>query len=408
VAGAPARVARAAAARVRRAAHADGADRSGLAALLSVHALHSAGDALVTVSLAGSLFFSVPLGEARGRVVLYLLLTLLPFSFLIPVAGPVLDRFRHGRRNVLAVTTGGRGLVAWAMAGWLSSLALYPAALAVLVLSRAYGVARSAAVARVKPERVTLVQANARLNVASVASASVSAAVGGLLLAVTGSGAWTLRLAALVLLAAAVLAVRLPDHVDEARATNPVPTAYRLRSAPPAVVRPLVAAVALRGLAGMLTVFLAFLLRERDASGTTVALVLSGAVVGQLAGTIAASRLPERVVTRLTLSGLVVPAAVCLVAAFAPTATNAAVAAGVTGLAASLAKFRLDAVLQSQVPAASTSSAFARSETGLQLAWAVGGAVGVAVPYAAPGFVLAALVPVAGLVVTARTRTARR
>jgi MFS family permease len=404
MAGTTGRLVAAAADRVRRAAHADGADRSGLAALLSVHALHSAGDALITVSLAGSLFFQVPLGEARGRVVLYLLLTLLPFSFLVPVAGPLLDRFRHGRRNVLALTCGVRGLVAWSMAGWLASLALYPAALAVLVLSRAYGVARSAAVARVRPERVTLVQANARLNIASVASASVAAAVGALLLTVTGSGAWTLRLGALVLLVAAVAAVRLPDHVDEHRTDAPASSAYRLRSAPAVVLRPLVAAVSLRALAGMLTIFLAFLLRERDASGTTIAVVLSGAVVGQLLGTLAASRLTERVVTRITLTSLVVPASVCLIAAFSPSALNAALAAGVTGLGASLAKFRLDAALQTHVPARSTSSAFARSETGLQLGWALGGAVGVAVPYAGPGFVLAALLPAAGLVATARLR----
>lgn len=394
--------------RVRRAARADGADRSGLASLLSVHALHAAGDALITVSLAGTLFFQVPLGEARGRVVLYLLLTLLPFSFLIPVAGPLLDRFRHGRRNVLALACGVRGLVAWSMAGWLASLALYPAALAVLVLSRAYGVARSAAVARVRPERVTLVQANARLNVASVAAASVAAAIGGLLLKVTGSGSVTLRLAAVVLLVAAVAAVRLPDHVDEHRDDVPAGSSYTLRAAPPAVLRPLIAAVSLRALAGMLTIFLAFLLRERDASALTIATVLSGAVVGQLLGTLAASRLPERVVTRITLGSLVVPAGVCLVAAVAPNALAAALAAGVTGLGASLAKFRLDAALQTHVPPAWTGSAFARSETGLQLGWALGGAVGVAVPYAAPGFVLAALIPVAGLVATARLRRSPR
>ena len=74
--------------RLRRAAAADGAGESGLSALLGVHALHSAGDALVTVALAGTVFFSVPLGEARGRVALYLVLTLLPFSLLVPVAGP--------------------------------------------------------------------------------------------------------------------------------------------------------------------------------------------------------------------------------------------------------------------------------------------------------------------------------
>ena len=80
------RLARAGAGRVRAAATADGAGRSGMSALLGAHALSSAGDALLAVALAGTVFFSVPLGEARDRVALYLLLTLLPFSLLVPVA----------------------------------------------------------------------------------------------------------------------------------------------------------------------------------------------------------------------------------------------------------------------------------------------------------------------------------
>ncbi|MDT7550924.1 MAG: hypothetical protein QOE84_3318, partial [Actinomycetota bacterium] len=100
---------RPAARRVRAASRAGGADRSGLSALLGVHALHAAGDALVAVALAGTLFFSVPLGQARGRVARYLVLTRLPFSFLVPGAGPVLERRRRGRRNVGAATAGGRG-----------------------------------------------------------------------------------------------------------------------------------------------------------------------------------------------------------------------------------------------------------------------------------------------------------
>ncbi len=83
-------------ARLRAAASADGAGQSGLAALLWTHALQAAGDALIAVALAGTVFFSVPLGQARSRVALYLVLTLLPFSLLVPVAGPLLDRFRHG------------------------------------------------------------------------------------------------------------------------------------------------------------------------------------------------------------------------------------------------------------------------------------------------------------------------
>jgi MFS family permease len=402
-ASAPARTARALGRRVRAATRADGADRSGLAALLEAHALHSAGDALVTVALAGSVFFSVPLGQARGRVALYLLLTLLPFSLLVPVAGPLLDRFPHGRRNVLALTAGARGLVAWSMATQMASLALYPLALAVLVLSRAFGVARSAAVGRVRPPQVSLVAANARLNVAAVAAASVAAAIGAGISRLVGSS-WTLRLAAVVLLCAAVSAIRLPAHVDESRREKGTAApAYRLLSTPPAVRRPLIAALALRGLAGMVTVFLAFLLRSEGASGRVIAVVLGAAVLGQLLGTIAASRLPDRVVRRLTLGSLAVPAAACVLAAVTGGPGAAALAAGLTGLAGSLAKFALDAALQTHVPPASTGGAFARSETGLQLSWALGGGVAVALPaVAALGFAVAAAFPVAGLVVTAR------
>src|SRR6476469_1795825 len=117
---------RPAARRLRQAARANGAGSSGLSQLLGVHSLQSAGDALVAVALAGTLFFSVPLGQARGRVALYLLLTLLPFSFLVPIAGPLLDRFRHGRRNVLAFATGGRGLLTWVMAGKVGGVGLSP------------------------------------------------------------------------------------------------------------------------------------------------------------------------------------------------------------------------------------------------------------------------------------------
>lgn len=394
------------AARVRAAARADGAQDSGLSALLGTHALHSAGDALVAVALAGTVFFSVPLGEARSRVALYLLLTLLPFSLLVPVAGPLLDRFRHGRRNVLAATTAARGLLAWSMAGLLASLALYPLALAVLVLSRAYVVARAAAVPRLCPPGMSLVTANARTNVAGVASGGVAAAVGALVAALLGPE-WVLRLAALVLLAAAVAAVRLPPQVDEARGPRVGGPRYRLGSAPTAVLRPLAAAVALRALAGLLTVFLAFLLRSEGAGSRVVALVIGAAFAGQLLGTGAASRLPDRVIRRLTLAALVAPATACLLAALSGSTGAAALAAGLTGVSYALSKFALDAALQTHVPVHSTSGAFARSETGLQLAFAVGGAVGVALPaVSALGFGVAAAVPVAALVVDARLRSA--
>ena len=50
------------------------------------------------------------------------------------------------------------------------------------------------------------------------------------------------------------------------------------------------------------------------------------------------------------------------------------------GLAQSLAKLALDATIQRDVPERVQSSAFARSDTTLQLAWVVGGFVGIAMP----------------------------
>lgn len=386
---------------MQAAARADGADRSGLSALLTVHALSAAGDALVAVALAGTVFFSVPLGQARSRVALYLLLTMLPFALLVPVAGPLLDRFPHGRRTVLAVTTGGRGLVTWVMAGAITGLGLYPLALAVLVLSRAYGVARSAAVPRVRPPSLGLVSANARLNIAAVSATVVAATVGGALAKATGSGRWALYLASVALVAGGVLALRLPEHVDEPPQRERLASgpALRLSAQSPAVTGPLAAAVAVRALAGLLTIFLAFLLRAQGVGAPIVAAVFAAAAAGQLGGTAVAARLPERAGRLLPVLSLALPFVTSVLAAVTSAEVWVVACAGATGAASSLSKFALDAALQHQVTPRLLSSAFARAETGLQLAWVAGGGGALVLPASAPvGFAAAALLPVLAVV----------
>ena len=125
-----------------------GAGEIGMIRLLDLHAASCAGDTLVTMGLATTVFFQAPVGEARSRVALYLFITMVPFAILAPIVGPVLDRFRHGRRYALAVTMLGRAFLAWAISDYLHNFGLFPAAFGVLALSRAYGVARSAAVPR--------------------------------------------------------------------------------------------------------------------------------------------------------------------------------------------------------------------------------------------------------------------
>lgn len=396
--------------RLRSAARAHGAGSSGLSALLGVHALHAAGDALVAVALAGTLFFSVPLGQARGRVGLYLLLTLLPFSFLVPIAGPLLDRFRHGRRNVLALTTGGRGLLTWVMAGQTGGLGLYPLALAVLVLSRAYGVARSAAMPRVRPEGMGLVQANARMNVAAVASSSVAAGFGALVATLVGTPR-VLYVAGPVLIVAGVLALRLPAHVDEVPPEGghrPGPRLL-LRQTGPAVLRPLWGAAALRAVAGLLTVFLAFLLRAQHASAVDIGVVVAAAAAGQLLGTAGAARLARLSVRGVARLSPLLALVACAAAALRPDGLLPALAAGIVGLVSSTSKFALDAALQVEVGAHSVSSAFARSETALQLAWVAGAAIALVLPDSGRlGFLIAALLSAAGAVLATRAGSAPR
>ena len=93
-------------ARVRAASRADGAAETGLTQLLWVNALHMAGDALIAVSLAGTLFFAATTDAQRGNVALYLLVTMAPFAVLAPVhrpgAGPAAARSPLGDGGQLA------------------------------------------------------------------------------------------------------------------------------------------------------------------------------------------------------------------------------------------------------------------------------------------------------------------
>ena len=68
------------------------------------HAIDDMADALITLSLIGSLFFSVSLDASRGRILLYLLLTAAPLALVAPIVGPALDRVSVGYRSLIAAS----------------------------------------------------------------------------------------------------------------------------------------------------------------------------------------------------------------------------------------------------------------------------------------------------------------
>ena len=405
--------------RIRKATAADGAGESGLAKLIELHALNSFGDMLITIALASTIFFSVPTGEARGRVALYLVITMAPFALLAPVIGPLLDRVPHGRRAAMAMAMLTRAVLAWTMASTVTTgnIALYPEALGVLVASKAYGVVRSVVVPRLKPARVTLVKANSRVTLAGLLATGLAAPVGGLLH--LAGPAWPLRGAFLVFVIGTLMAFHLPHQVDSAKgeqravlhasperhahlhphahahphppqpqpqpAEAPAkPPKATLRTVGPSVVLGLRAVAALRGLSGFLMLFLAFLLRADPVGGlaptAALGLVAVAAGVGNALGSVFGSWLRTRG-SEVTITAMLLLATTAAAAsALWYGLVTMLVVAAVAGIAGSLAKLALDALIQRDVPEAVRTSAFARSETLMQLSWVAGGALGILLP----------------------------
>ncbi|SEP09799.1 MFS transporter [Trujillonella endophytica] len=404
--------------RVKAASRADGAEESGLTQLLWANALHAAGDAMIAVSLAGTLFFAASADAQRSNVALYLLVTMAPFAVVAPVIGPLLDRMQRGRRWAMGGASLGRAVLALVMAAHYDDLILYPAALGVLVLSKAHNVLRAAVLPRVLPGAMSLTSANARTSVFGLLT---SAVFGG----VAAGLAWAfgfppeLWATAIVFTVAGVLAIRLPPHVDiplgeqpaDVLSTTPQDTAgKRRRQVSPHVVVALRANSALRGLGGFLTIFSAFLV-QATADGWEGTLALGGiaaaAGVGSVLGTGIGSRLHKANPDQMVLISAGVAAGITVLAAVFFSLWMAAVVAGVSAVANALGKVSLDAIIQREVPDSQRASAFARSETMLQLAWVVGGALGIALPTIGwLGFTVAAalLVLAVGVVLYGRNR----
>ncbi|WP_406000076.1 MFS transporter [Streptomyces sp. NBC_00829] len=405
---------------IRKATHAHGAGESGLGKLIELHAVNGAGDVMITVALASTVFFSVPTDEARGRVALYLAVTMAPFILLAPVIGPLLDRIPHGRRAAMAGAMLTRAVLALTMSGAVETggLELYPAALGVLVASKAYGVVRSAVVPRLLPHGFSLVKANSRVTLAGLLATGIAAPIGVGLQKIGPQ--WPLYGACALFLLGAYWAFTMPHKVDSAKGERKAHMLTHgeqkpsLRTVGPAVLHGLQANAAFRALSGFLIFFLAFLLREHPLAGESAAVSLAivgiaagvGNALGTTVGAWLKDRGPERIIA--TVEFVVLAAAITAAVFFG--AGMVAVLTASAGLCQALAKLSLDALIQRDVPEQVRTSAFARSETLLQMAWVAGGAIGIALPLngtlgmsVAAGIVgLGVLTSVRGLLVAAR------
>ncbi|MFF3347349.1 MFS transporter [Streptomyces sp. NPDC002779] len=408
---------------IRKATHAQGAGESGLGKLIELHGVNGAGDMMITVALASTVFFSVPTDEARGRVALYLGITMAPFTLLAPVIGPLLDRVPHGRRAAMAGAMLARALLALVLSAAVitGGIELYPAALGVLVSSKAYGVVRSAVVPRLLPPGFSLVKANSRVTLGGLLATGVAAPVGAGLQAI--GPRWPLYGAFVLFMVGAFLSFTLPPKVDSAKGEDTALLAADeehlhgphlkpvkrpgLRTVGIAVTHALGANAALRCLSGFLIFYLAFLLREHPLAGQSAAVSLGivavSAGVGNACGTAVGawlrSRAPEIII--VTVVACVMTAAI-IAAAFFSAALVACLAA-VAGFSQALAKLSLDALIQRDVPELVRTSAFARSETLLQMSWVLGGAIGIVLPLSGSlGMTVGAVIVATGWLTTVR------
>ena len=351
-----------------------GAPPAAFARLARAHALITGADTLVALALAGSLFFSISPDAARGRVALYLVLTMAPFAVVAPLIGPAIDRRAGGRRSMVVLSAGARAVLCFVMAGDLDSLLLFPEAFGVLVLGKAYGVARAALVPGLVRSPNELVQANAKLVLIS--------GVVGFVVAVPGLGLLQIG-APLVLLAAAamfgvgaVAATQLPkervvpDASGSTAATHPRGAGILLAATAMAV---------LRGVVGFLAFLLAFELREAGDPSWFFGVVLGASAVGALAGAGMAPRLRRALSEERILFGALV--AVVLAGGLAlqlDRRASTVLIAIVVGAAAGAGRLAFDAIVQRDAPDGDQGRSFARFETRFQMAWVVGALIPVA------------------------------
>jgi len=398
--------------------HAGGAGRTGLAQLIELSAAGSVGDGFVAVALAGTLFFTVSVSEARGRVALALIITMAPFALLAPFIGPLLDRVRQGRRFILIGTMLARGLLCLAMADavqYNDTLTLLSAAFGILVLQKAYGVTRASVTPRLLPAEITLVTANARVALASLiatslgvpVAAGIDAAAGGH----AGGAAWVLRVGTLVYLAAMVPGFRLPSGVDEPAAEQHAPVAHTAevgaaepgspstgparpadgrqrrfhrklfpRPVGPIVGEALAANITLRAYSGFMIFFLAFILRTGHFGGVSdhlaLAEMIAGVAVGGFIGTAIGAALRSRAPQGIVFGMLAVALVVTSLCALYFGLWAAVIVAFSAAVGQTLVKLALDSIVQREISAEVRSSTFAASETLHQLSWVIGGLLG--------------------------------
>ncbi len=338
-------------------------DRYGLCHFTSV-----AGDTLLAISLADSVFFSLPVGEAKVKVALYLGITMLPLALAGPLLIPLLDR-AGPRRAISFGAAAGRALAAIYAAPRVGTLVLFPGALVLLVLSKVHAITKNGLTMAYAPADEGLMRANARLGRIAVAGVIAAAPFGYLSLKIWGATG-PIYLAAAVYALSAAINVRLPHPRMQPSRAREVGPRGRISE----LTGPAIGAVGMRAAGGFLLFLLAISLRGENEplwwfGALAAAGVLGGFVADMLAPMLPTNTREEAVVVACVSAGAI--GALLAFEVFGlPLLTVYALVAGAAG---ELSRLAFQSLMQRHAPAGALGRVFVRYEVVFQLAW-VGGA----------------------------------
>ncbi|MGH2750835.1 MAG: MFS transporter [Actinomycetota bacterium] len=340
---------------------------------LTFQATGAAGDALLALALAGSLFFSVPEATARGRIAVYLAVTVAPLAVVAPFLSRFLDRHHGGLRLAMVAAALGRGSLAWLLATRTDSLYLFPIAFAVLVLSRSALVVKGAMLPELAPNDRPLVKANSSIAKVNALAGIVAVAVGLLLLQFVSTRA-ELLFAATIYFLGVLPALMLPRRRGRRAATERLEAQLFARSV--SIRQATFAAGGMRLLGGFLVLHLAFALRREDLGSLGLGLLVGAAAGGSLGGSLLAPVLKRKLREEGMIAlALVLAGVVAVIVGRNFSVVSAAILVAVFGLAYGSAKVAFDSIVQRETPLAARGWAFARLESVLQLAWVLGALV---------------------------------
>lgn len=357
---------------------------SPLGTLRRIHALSISSDTLMTVALAGSLFFSISPGEARSKVTLYLLFTMAPFAVLAPLISPLIDRGPRVRRVVVILSGVVRIVGAFLMIFELRSLLLFPLALMNLVASKAYLVSKSSLIPELidsdsRSELGSLVKTNANITLLAAISGAIAGVIGAGILKTPFLGAHYDLILELIPLGLFIYESRsLIKNLPPRSVERPKPrTTAKRRPSGPAYAKTLTLSLlmsVLRGQVGFFVFLVAFALKATHSPTW----LYGAALVASSLGSALATQLTPLVRRKLGETTIVILGTIAIVAVAFIAATlaikiwGAILIAFVLGVAAGGAKIAFDASVQTSMAKHEYGRLFARYESYFQLSWVLG------------------------------------